>query len=100
MWTTSASSAAKQPFYFHTTKLKDQFQVAAVGMFVIAAVTPVISWAIPFDRASRIALAVGRPPCPPYPPCPRALGRVLQAPGTSYIVRASNNVGILNTVQI
>ena len=33
--------------------------VAAVGVFVIAAVTPVISWAIPFARATRIAIAVG-----------------------------------------
>jgi len=33
--------------------------VAAVGVFVIAAVTPVISWAIPFARAARIAIAVG-----------------------------------------
>jgi hypothetical protein len=33
--------------------------VAAVGVFVIAAVTPVIGWAIPFARAARIAIAVG-----------------------------------------
>jgi hypothetical protein len=33
--------------------------VAAVGVFVIAGVTPVISWAIPFARATRIAIAVG-----------------------------------------
>jgi predicted membrane-bound spermidine synthase len=33
--------------------------IAAVGVFVIAGVTPVIAWAIPFTRAIRIAIAVG-----------------------------------------
>jgi spermidine synthase len=33
--------------------------IAAVGVFVIAGVTPVIAWAIPFARAIRIAIAVG-----------------------------------------
>ncbi len=33
--------------------------VAAVGVFVIAAVTPVIAWAIPFARVTRIGIAVG-----------------------------------------
>jgi spermidine synthase len=32
---------------------------AAVGVFVIAAVTPAITWAVPFARATRIAIAVG-----------------------------------------
>jgi spermidine synthase len=33
--------------------------VAAVGVVIIAVVTPVITWAIPFARATRIAIAVG-----------------------------------------
>src|SRR5207247_1719066 len=76
-----------RPFFFHTTKLSNQFDVAfgrsmlfgnglsalltllgistglvvlfVIGPLALGVATPIVTWAIPFSRAVRVAIAVG-----------------------------------------